>query len=726
MASCRAFPTNSSRRLQQIFAVVMLAVVVTGCSKQQATKEAHLSGGDKFFAAAQYDKAAGEYREVLRLDPANPIAIGRLATIYFDQGDLLQAYPLLKKAVELQPDDIELQLNFGEALMATRDYQGARDAALHVLDKQPGRQEALVLLANTAAGLHDADETEKLIEGLRAKDHDRAGYHLAVGGLALQRNDQARAEAEFKAALQLEPKATAAHTALGNLYWSRNDLKAAEQAFKAAADAVPLRSPERVRYADFKLRSGARAEAKSLLEDTNAKFPDYLPARVELMKIACAEHQDGDCGDRVQKILKEDATNADALFEDGLLNLAKEDAVKAGREFEFLSDVYRQNPQTRYQLARAYLLLARKATTETDRRKAIENAESRLTEAIELNPHFDLAAIMLAELKIAKGNPASAVDLLAPIFRERPETAPADYLLANAYLAQQKPDQALVVYRRMAELFPKEAQPHYLMGLVLLAQRRQPEARKEFEKTVELTPDYLPAIEKLVDLDLADKRYPAAMARVQKLIDKNPQSAQAWAIRGKIYLVQREFAQAEPDFLKSIQLDPNLEPAYLLLAQLYVASNRQDQAIEELTSFTEKKKDVPALLQLAMLREKLGQFAAARDSYEKLLTVAPNSVVALNNLAVLYAEHFGDLDKADELAKKAIQITQNEPHTDDTLGWIFFKKGDYTGAQRLLQQSVAKLPGQPDIEFHLGMANYMLGQDEIARTALQKVVEFSY
>ena len=297
----------------------------------------------------------------------------------------------------------------------------------------------------------------------------------------------------------------------------------------------------------------------------------------------------------------------------------------------------------------------------------------------------------------------------------------ADYLLASAYLAQQRPDEALSVYKRIMEVFPQEAQPHYNSAMVLLAQRRLPEARQELERTIELSPDYLPAIEGLADLDIADQHYDTAIARVQQLIDKEPKQAQSWAIRGKIHLAQRDFTAAESDLLKAIDLNANLEPAYLLLANVYVASNRQDEAIQRLTSFTDKNKDAPALLQLALLHQQLGHFATARSTYEKLLTVAPNSLVALNNLAVLYSEQFAEPNKAYELAKKAAEMAPNEPHTADTLGWVAFKKGAYAEAQRLLQQSAARLPDDPEIAFHLGMAEYMLGQDEAARTALQKV-----
>jgi tetratricopeptide (TPR) repeat protein len=522
----------------------------------------------------------------------------------------------------------------------------------------------------------------------------------------------------------LDPKSSEANAALGALYWSRNDLKEAGEAFKTAADLARPRSPGQLRYADFLIKTGAGAQAKSLLEEISRKAPDYLPPRIYLMKIACAEHQDEDCIVRVQNVLSQDPINYDALFIDGLLSLGKGEAAKAIRVFEYLSNTYSQNPQVRYHLARAYLLYAKSAGV-AERRKALESAESRLNEAIKLDAHFDPAILLLAEIKIAKGIPAAAVDLLAPLIKERRQIAQAHYLLASAYLAQQKRDEALAVYRQMTELFPKDPQPSFLTGSILLGQGQQQDARQAFEKSVEISPDYLPAIERLVDLDIAAKQYAPAMDRVQNLIDKDPKQAQSWALRGKIYWAQGDFTHAEADLLKAIELDPNLVSAYVLLAQLYVATNRQQQAVEKLNESIEKNKNASALMLLAMLQDQLKHFDAARDAYEKLLTVAPNFPLALNNLAVLYSERLGQLDKGYDLATKAREADPNAPNIADTLGWILFKKGEYGKALRLLEESAGKLPEQPEVQFHVGMAHYMLGEEAPARLALQKAADVS-
>jgi len=128
-------------------------------------------------------------------------------------------------------------------------------------------------------------------------------------------------------------------------------------------------------------------------------------------------------------------------------------------------------------------------------------------------------------------------------------------------------------------------------------------------------------------------------------------------------------------------------------------------------------------MQLAQIQIQQKNFAAARDAYENLLSVAPNFPLALNNLAALYSEHLGQVDKAYDLAKRGREAAPNDPRLADTLGWILFKKGDYDNALRLLQESAGKLPNMAEIQFHAGMAHYMMGEEGPARLALQKAVD---
>ena len=109
-----------------------------------------------------------------------------------------------------------------------------------------------------------------------------------------------------------------------------------------------------------------------------------------------------------------------------------------------------------------------------------------------------------------------------------------------------------------------------------------------------------------------------------------------------------------------------------------------------------------------------------RAAYEKLLSMKPDFPPVLNNLAYLYSERMDELDKAHDLAQRARALQPGDAAIADTLGWILYKRGDYKQALALLQESAQNLPNNPEIQFHLGMANYMMGRTEEARTAFRQ------
>src|SRR2546423_4873519 len=110
--------TRSAARSRSLMcALSLVALASAGCSKQDDSKAAHLSRANEYFAADQYGKAEQEYRDVLRLDPADPTAVRQLGVIYLDQGQVAQAYPLLRRAAELRPDDPDVQLKLGQILL---------------------------------------------------------------------------------------------------------------------------------------------------------------------------------------------------------------------------------------------------------------------------------------------------------------------------------------------------------------------------------------------------------------------------------------------------------------------------------------------------------------------------------------------------------------------------------------------------------------------------------
>ncbi len=729
-----------TRLLFPLLTAALLTSLTAGCSAKARTAR-HLQRADNYFAAGQYAKAEIEYLNVLQRDRLNARAFGRLGTIYYEQGRLGHAYAFLTNACALTTNDTELHLKVGTIYLGLGRLKEAREQATLVLAKMPTHAEAPVLLAETATNRMELDELRQRLEKLSAQVGDTAPLQLAFGTLSFRGKDFKAAEASFKRALAIDSKSSAAHFALGNLALFQNDLTNADTELKAAAELSPVRSARRLTYADFKIKTGELSEGKRLLAEITKAAPDYLPAWIRQADIAFAERNYTNCTALLSQALARDSVNYDALLLRGRLWLAQTNADKAIVEFENLSRLYENSAPVHYHLALACLM-----------KNDISRALKSLNQAVTLEPNYAEATLLLAELNIRKGNAAPAISSLTQLVKRRPQLPQAHLLLANAYLVQKDLNEAVAVYTRMLTLFPKSPQVPVFLGVVLAQQNKPAEARKAFEKSLELAPDYLPALEQLIDLDLAQKQYDAALERARKQVEKDPKAATPNVLLAKVHMAQAldyarqqmdklpsgsrtnlplsavpeaqaDVAQAETALLKAIELDPNLQPAYLLLAQLYVASNKHQQALARLNALVAKTNNVAALMQIGMIHNELKDFSAAREAYEKLLMINPRFSPALNNLAYLYSEHLQQPDKAYEMANKARQLQPADPHTADTLGWILFKRGEYTRALGLVQESASSLPAEPEVQYHLGMIHYMLGEEEPARVALQTAAQ---
>ncbi|HVM49411.1 MAG TPA: tetratricopeptide repeat protein [Candidatus Acidoferrum sp.] len=725
------------RHLSTLLTLALAVALSSGCTKA-AKRSRYLARADRDFRAEQYDRAEIEYMAVFKVAPLDPVAISQLGLLYFTDGMFPQAQQFLKKAVELQPENLELRTKLAMADFAVQRLGDARAQALQVLAKQPANPDALLVLADTTTTTNQLKESTQKLDALPASAKSSVAYHLARGTLWLKQQSFTNAEAEYKQAVTQDPKSSLAHLALGNFYAVRNDARQAEASFKTAAELSPPRSNARIRYADFRYRTGAREEARKAVTQITQQAPDYIPAWNFLVQAAYTEGKGEECAALIQKVLARDPINREALLTSGDLLLTHGDGTNALARFERVAALYGRRPDVLYKLALASLV-------NHDLTKALAN----LNQAVTAATNYLDAIMLLATVNIRRGEPAQAASSLSQFVKREPQFLEPRLLLAKAYLAQGDYDSAAEVYRSTQTLFPSNPQVAVLLAAVLAQQNKRPEARQEFAKALDRSPDYLPAIEGLVELDILDQRYAAALERVQKLAAKNASAPEPLLLMARVLTgraraavgeenaknarsgrpmvsiaqvpaAQADIKQAEAELHKAIELKPDLPAAYLALSEIHVALGQPQQALATLNGFLARTNDGAVLLQVAMLNDSLTNYAAARDAYEKVLALDPNLSGALNNLAYLYSERLVDLDKALPLAEKARQLQPHDPAAADTLGWILYKRGDYPRALSLIQEAAAGLPNLAEVQFHLGMAYYALAEEAAARAALEK------
>jgi tetratricopeptide (TPR) repeat protein len=693
--------------LFRIVTLTLAATLITACSKE-AKKTRFLAEADTYFKTGDYDKAKVSYLNIVRLDPHNALAFERIGAMWLDGGSPLRAAAFLAKASQLDPKNVQNRIRLARCYLTIGRFADAKKEALKVLEQVPDNGDAIVALAEAARSKEDIEEAGQQLEKFPKKDN--LSFHLASANLFLNSGNLAAAENTLRQALTLDPKSSAAHMALGDLHLLRKDQKQAGEEFKKAAELAPVRSMERLKYAAWMSAAGDTEETRRISTEMTRLAPDYLPGWTLLSELAFKDKKYDEALSLLENVFSRDPGNVDGHRLESELLLAKGDTKKAVEVLERLDKNYPDIPLIKYQLARAYL-----------KNNNMNQAKLVLGQAISTNPNYDDANLLLAEINLSTGHGDMVIEPMTRLLKRRPDLRTAALFLAAAYGSLDRFDDAAVVIGEQARLSPEDPQAQAALGLTFRQAKRYNEARQAFEKAAQFAPDNLALVYQLIDLDLLDKHFDAARQRIRRQFQKTPDAPAAHFFEGKILAAERKWDSAEAELQKTLQLDPNFSGAYDLLVETYLAANKLPQAVTQLrTELSKNPNNASAVMTLALAYERMQDYPKARDAYEKLLSINPDLVPALNNLAYLYTERLNDLNKAYDLARKARDLQGQDASVGDTLGWVLYKRGDYQQALTILRESAEKAPENPEIQFHLGMTAYMMGQTDLAKVALRK------
>ncbi len=224
---------------------------------------------------------------------------------------------------------------------------------------------------------------------------------------------------------------------------------------------------------------------------------------------------------------------------------------------------------------------------------------------------------------------------------------------------------------------------------------------------------------------LALERYDDAEARLRRALEADADSIVATNLLGEVYIAAGNLAAAREQYARAIEQRPGAPLAYERLATLQLADGDAAAAVATLETGIAATKASPLLVfTLPMMLEQAGRYDQAIEAYENLLVTNPNADAVANNLAVLLANH-----RADEPAdlSRALGLAQRFAGSEqsaflDTLGWVYYRVGEYQQAAEILEKVQASGETTPERQYHLGMAYLKLGRVDEAKTLLTAAV----
>jgi len=257
-------------------------------------------------------------------------------------------------------------------------------------------------------------------------------------------------------------------------------------------------------------------------------------------------------------------------------------------------------------------------------------------------------------------------------------------------------------------------------------------ARTSLESVLQTNPEDLRALALLAETYAAQKQVALGTQKIREHAAGQPKSAHLQKFLGDWLAATGDHAGALQAYAAAKQLDPKLTAADIATVRIDMADHKIDAARQVLTRTMQNgDSSAEAYLLMGLIEQGSGNFDAAISNYRKALGIEPNSVMALNNLAFLLAEHgqAQQLDEALKLAQQVRAIVPNSGNIDDTMGWVYYKKGIYPSAVQQFEDAVHQdeksLAPSPLHHYHLAMACLMSGDRKRGNEELNKALKLN-
>lgn len=222
---------------------------------------------------------------------------------------------------------------------------------------------------------------------------------------------------------------------------------------------------------------------------------------------------------------------------------------------------------------------------------------------------------------------------------------------------------------------------------------------------------------------LAEQRkFPEAIEVLREQIKIDPFEDYAYNALGRVYWQQEDYTRAEEAFRKQIEVTPLHQHAHSNLGAMLVEASRYKEAIPELErALSMNPEDETLHISVGKAYLNVGETPKGIAAFEEAVKL-DRSPQTLNDVAYFLSQKGVQLDKAQQYAEWAVTSVSNDLRNVetanltiddlgnvaslaaywDTLGWVYFQKGNLDAAEKYIQAAWA-IYHHGDVGYHMGM-----------------------
>ena len=523
-----------------------------------------------------------------------------------------------------------------------------------------------------AAGPH-----VEMAEGVETADTGCAYFYFLWGKTAQLEHRFAEALDAFEKALVCDPDADYVMRDLVLFYMNLNRNEDATQLLSQLQELYPEDLEIQTLKAGLFTNMGKVAEAAAIYNEILTITPDDGNTLLRLGSLYAGNSRYDEARQVLERLV------------------ALDDRSFVG--YQYLAKLYRQ--LTEYDKAIAAYdkalelhwlpSLALEAVDILEFRKQHEKAISLCRRVLKDEPDNEKARQRLMQLFLRRGEVDRALVELRELRQHAVNVFDIDLTIGRILIEQKLYDRAIEHFGEMLAAEPGSGNIHYLLALAHGAKGDKSEAIRYLQKVTPADSAYEDAVMLQVELLVKSEKLPEAVNMLEK-------------------------ALADPD--------GRMPRFYGVLASFYRQQGRNDEG----RGLLEKAlplypKDSMLHYEYALFLDRIGSTDDALNAMQKLLTMDPHNPYALNYIGYTWADRGEKLKEARSFIEQAVALRPEDGFIRDSLGWVYFKLGEYEKAVGELTKAL-ELASDPVIFEHLGDVHGQAGRAAEAIKAYEQAV----
>jgi len=471
--------------------------------------------------------------------------------------------------------------------------------------------------------------------------------------------------------------------------------------YKSGLELDPMDAAAMFEIASIYTDQGKIADALPYAENAVTTDPVSKWYKILLVRLYQAQANYTEAGKIIDKLVLAEPENIEYYEDQALNSIYQGDYKSAIKAYDLLEQKIGINEDISLQKQKIYVMMGKpeKAIEEIQKLSNASPDETRylemLAEAYMAGGMYDKALELYNRiLAIDPGNPYINISLSDYYRKQGDRVKSLEYLKAgfsNPGLDIDTKVSILLAYYSVTEFYtsyreeafelatilvsthPNDPKAHSIYADFLMQDKRYEEARNSFRKVLSIDSTKYLIWEQLLFAESELRDNEAMASESKRALALFPDQPMLYLFAGAASFQLKDYESAAKYFKNGANFvvfnDKMLAQFYSYLGDTYFQLNDHEQS---------------------------------DAAYEKVLKIEPQNVLVLNNYAYYLSLRGENLDKAEQMAKKAVEIEPDNSSYLDTYGWVLFKLGRYEEAKTWIASAMEKGESSAVVLEHYG------------------------